>query len=222
MYTIVDVLPTPDKYGHYKYKCVCDKCGHVKYSHHGAVAGPKHITTQCNHLRSDGNFKTIRNICDDRIDMIFNHMFSRCYNKNDTSYRFYGEKGIKICDTWLLNPNTFEQWALQNGYSENLTIDRIDAKKDYSPDNCQWIPLEENARKAGKVNWITINGETLTGRQWSEKLGLGINRVNTWIRDYGLNKTVELLNKMIDNPPTELHIQSNRNWFKVYNVDVNT
>ena len=218
IYTIIDVLPQPDKYGHYQYKCICNECGYVKYTHHGSVAGPNHVITKCNHLRSDGNFKVKRKINNDRIDMIFTHMITRCYNKKSKSYRFYGEKGIKICDEWLLNPKSFEQWALQNGYSENLTIDRIDAKKDYAPDNCQWIPLEENARKAGKVNWITINGETLTGRQWSEKLGLGINRINTWIREYGEDITIELLKEMIKDPPINKCREPSQSWFEVYGI----
>ena len=62
IYTIIDVLPQPDKYGHYQYKCICNECGYVKYTHHGSVAGPNHVITKCNHLRSDGNFKVKRKI----------------------------------------------------------------------------------------------------------------------------------------------------------------
>ena len=218
VYTIVDVLPEPDKYGHYQYKCVCNECGYIKYTHHGSVAGPKHITKKCNHLRCDNNYKVKKFIKNKRIDKIHQGMFSRCYNCNDKTYRFYGEKGIKICDEWLYNPSSFEEWSLKHGYKNNLTIDRIDSTKDYCPENCQWIPIIENARKAGKVNWITINGETLTGRQWSEKLGLGINRINTWIREYGEDITIELLKEMIKDPPINKYREPSQSWFEVYGI----
>jgi hypothetical protein len=110
--------------------------------------------------------------------------------------------------------------AIKNGYNDNLTIDRINANYDYCPDNCQWIPLIENSRKAGRVNWIDVNGEVLTGRQWSEKLGLGVNTINTALRDYGLIKTIELICAMLQEPPSVKHRKSHQTWFSVYNIEI--
>ncbi len=205
------------KDGHKKYHIKCNFCGAEFERRLSSIKGTK----ICRHYNEQGyfrNFKTNWNWENKKIKTIFYGMKNRCYNPKNKSYRFYGAKNIKICEEWLLNPKSFEQWALQNGYSENLTIDRIDAKKDYAPDNCQWIPLEENARKAGKVNWITINGETLTGRQWSEKLGLGINRINTWIREYGEDITIELLKEMIKDPPINKYREPSQSWFEVYGI----
>ena len=50
-------------------------------------------------------------------------MKQRCYNPNEKSYKWYGAKGIKICDEWINSPKSFEEWSLQNGYNDNLTID---------------------------------------------------------------------------------------------------
>lgn len=67
-------------------------------------------------------------------------------NRTAKNHRFYREKGIKICNEWL-NYDNFADWALLNGFNENLTLDRIDDDKDYMPSNCRWISLSENVRQ---------------------------------------------------------------------------
>ena len=81
---------------------------------------------------------------------IFSGMKSRCYNPNDSHYQWYGAKGITICDEWMGENGlqNFFDWSLSHGYNENLTIDRKDSTKGYSPDNCQWITGAENTSRA--------------------------------------------------------------------------
>ena len=221
IYTIVDITGDKDKSGHWIYKCVCNVCGYEKYSHYGAISGQSNNATECKHLRSNGEFITYDHKWSNRrIAKIFNHMVSRCYNKDDKDYCWYGEKGIKIDQTWLNNPKYFEEWALNNGYEDNLTIDRIDADKDYCPTNCRWIPLEENSRRAGKVNWVTVNGETLTGKQWAEKLGLGINAINNFIRNTNIDQTKLLIEKMLKESPKTKTRKPNETWFSAYGIQV--
>lgn len=129
IYEIVDVLDEKDKYGHWIYKGVCVECGYEKFSHYGNFSGQKSMATKCTHIGFDGQY--IKNILwgNQRIHSIFDGMKSRCYNENDKAYRWYGAKGICICNEWLDNPKLFEGWAINNGYSDQLTIDRIDETK---------------------------------------------------------------------------------------------
>ncbi len=75
-------------------------------------------------------------------------MKQRCSNPAATKYDRYGGRGITVCDEWREDFQTFYDWAMANGYSDDLTIDRIDNDGDYEPSNCQWITQAENTRKA--------------------------------------------------------------------------
>ena len=85
-----------------------------------------------------------------RIYNIYKGMKRRCNNPNAPKYNHYGGKGIKICDEWLSEDGflNFYNWSMDNGYSNDLTIDRINANQNYEPYNCRWITLEENIKRA--------------------------------------------------------------------------
>lgn len=87
-----------------------------------------------------------------RVYNIWANMKQRCYNPNNPSYHWYGEKGITICDEWKEDYETFRDWASVSGYADNLTIDRIDSNGNYEPGNCQWLTQGENAAKAARKN----------------------------------------------------------------------
>lgn len=221
IYTIVDVLNEKNKSGYWVYKCVCNECGRIRFSKYAHMASPSQIVTKCRHRKSIE--KNVVYYCpwnNKRLEKIYKGMLDRCYNNNDKSYQWYGEKGIKVCQEWIDNPKLFEEWALNNGYSDELTIDRVNENGDYCPGNCQWISLCDNSRKAGDVNWITVNNKTLTGKQWSEKLSIGVNAINTYIRRYGIDKTKELIATMLIFPPSTKERKPNQSWFDVYGIQV--
>lgn len=98
-------------------------------------------------------------------------MIWRCYRKEHNSYKYYGARGISVCDEW----QTFEpfyQWALSNGYKENLTLDRINNDGNYEPSNCRWITIKEQANNRRTNRLIIYNGETKTISEWAELLGI--------------------------------------------------
>lgn len=221
IYTIVDMLDEKDRYGHYIYIGECNECGYKQQSHYGDFVRKGKKFNICKHsaLGTD-KYIPLTKWDNHRIGIIFRNIKIRCYNEEDDDYKWYGAKGVKVCDEWLNRPKLFEEWALQNGYADNLTIDRIDENKDYCPENCRWIPLEDNARRAGKVNWITVGNITLTGRQWAEKLGLGLLTINKYVKEYGLNKTKELISMMLKEPPKTKNRGRQQTWFSVYNIQI--
>lgn len=81
-----------------------------------------------------------------RLYRIWANIKQRCNNPGCPDYKYYGAKGVKMCKEWELSYETFRDWALANGYREDLTIDRINNSKGYYPDNCRWIPASENTR----------------------------------------------------------------------------
>ena len=100
------------------------------------------------------------------------NMRYRCYNPSCDCYADYGGRGITVCDEWG-SYEAFRDWSLANGFAENLSIDRIDNDKGYSPDNCRWVPMKTQANNKRKSNCLTMNGETKTIAEWSEVTGIG-------------------------------------------------
>ena len=99
-------------------------------------------------------------------------MKKRCYNPRHESYKYYGAKGVKLCDEWVHNFDAFEEWALSHGYSDDKTIDRIDSNGDYCPENCRWATPKQQANNCRDNNTLTYNGLTLTMMEWSERLNI--------------------------------------------------
>lgn len=114
-----------------------------------------------------------------RLYDIFCGMKSRCYNPNNQHYKYYGAKGITVCDEWTGENGVqlFIEWALSNGYNENLTIDRINPEGDYSPNNCRWVTQSENSRNVqhGTNKSADHNTMALT---MGEKIKVVMNRRN--------------------------------------------
>jgi hypothetical protein len=158
---------------------------------------------QCKHVGLGGVYaSTVAdfNWKNRRLQKIFNKMKQRCYVRESKDYRWYGDKGIKICNDWLNNPKMFEDWSLSNGYTDDLTIDRIDENKDYSPDNCRWITGVDNTKYKSTTSLIKVNDETHTGRDWAQILGIGTNTINNYVRKYGLDNTVKFIGEYLKNP----------------------
>lgn len=97
-------------------------------------------------------------------------MKSRCYNPNVKTYKNYGGRGIKVCDSWL---NSFEEFYKDMGPRPPQTnLDRIDNNKDYCKENCRWISDKEQHRNQRSNIKITFNDETMILMDWSKKLGI--------------------------------------------------
>lgn len=89
------------------------------------------------------------NPLDKRLYAIWRKMHYRCENENHPSYYRYGGRGIKVCEEWN-SLIVFGKWALENGYSEELTLDRIDNDRNYEPSNCRWATMKEQMNNTSK------------------------------------------------------------------------
>lgn len=107
-----------------------------------------------------------------RLYRIWCGMKNRCYNPNEPNYKRYGAKGITVCDEWKDNFEAFRKWALNNGYQDDLSIDRKDGKSGYSPDNCRWATSKEQNNNLSTNIFITFKEKNLTAKQWSEEMGI--------------------------------------------------
>lgn len=106
-----------------------------------------------------------------RIYRIWNNMKQRCQNPNIPQYKQYGARGIRVCEEWQ-QFEPFFQWATANGYTEHLSIDRINNDGDYAPDNCRWATSKEQAHNTRRSLHVTIGDESKTVEQLAAESGL--------------------------------------------------
>ena len=113
-----------------------------------------------------------------RLHRIWHSMYCRCYYKSTNQYKNYGGKGIDVCKEWKKDFMNFYNWAMNNGYEENLTLDRIDNNKGYCLENCRWATVKEQANHRKTNIYYTFNGETKTGKQWCEIYNISQTTLN--------------------------------------------
>lgn len=159
--------------GKIKWKCRCD-CGNVVIAIGNNLKNGH--TQSCGCYKRDRTIEshTIHGESDSRLYNILIGMKTRCYDEKCRSYKNYGAKGIRICDEWLGEEGyiNFKKWALNNGYNNSLSIDRIDVLKDYCPSNCRWADTDVQANNKSVSRYITINGITKTPAQWEKETGV--------------------------------------------------
>lgn len=144
--TVMEVAPRPDtaKTTHHKHwLCRCT-CGREKVVDGSSLR--KGLTKSCGCLAREGTSNLKHGKSKTRLYGILADMRQRCTNPNNKSYKYYGGRGIKVCDEWLDKDKgftSFYNWAMANGYSDDLTIDRINPNGDYSESNCRWATASE-------------------------------------------------------------------------------
>jgi hypothetical protein len=102
---------------------------------------------------------------------VWKSMIQRCRDPHITRAKSYVDKGVSVCEEWK-DYAVFREWAIASGYSEGLSIDRIDNDGNYEPSNCKWSTNKEQANNRSTNRYITHEGKTLTVSQWAEVIGI--------------------------------------------------
>ena len=131
-----------------------------------------HWNGQLNHRGDRRGCIVTHGMSDSKIYSCWCEMKKRCYNKNNKRYNNYGGRGIKVCSEWKDSFESFYRWAMENGYEDSLSIDRIDVNGDYCPSNCRWATSVEQTRNTTRNHYVTAFGETKTIVEWSETFGI--------------------------------------------------
>lgn len=114
-----------------------------------------------------------------RLHTIWKHMKERCNNVNNSRFSCYGGRGITYCPEWE-DFLSFYNWAVTNGYRDDLTIDRIDVNGNYCPENCRWATVKEQNENKTTRKELTANGETHSFSEWGRILN--VNYKILWAR----------------------------------------
>ncbi len=169
-----------------KYICICPKCGR-KFSMFAPSYYSGRNSCKCEEERHKDN---------KRLLGVYANIKTRCYNKRSSAYKDYGARGIKMCDEWKNNIDSFIEWAKKTGYDKNApygecTIDRIDVNKDYCPENCRWVnrTIQNNNKRSN----VIVFGLSL--KRFCKLNGLNYKTEYSWFSYHG--KDVKLLEKRL-------------------------
>lgn len=158
-----------DEHSHRVFKCKCD-CGSIKNYTLINLTNKKSPTRSCGCMRNV--HEGVKARCKEALYITYGNMKARCNNPNLPNYYNYGGRGISVCEEWQNSYASFRSWALNNGYAEGLTLDRIDNNGNYEPLNCRWVDMQVQANNTRVNKRITYNGETHTLSEWSRITGM--------------------------------------------------
>lgn len=176
--TVLEELKERTKSREIKYKCLCD-CGKYTNVRGSLLRNGEIKSCGCLQRETVTKINTKHGKSHNKLYDTYNNMIQRCNNSNNSQYTNYGGRGIKVCDEWKNNFIAFYSWSMDNGYSDGLTIDRIDNNGNYEPDNCRWVDYKTQNNNERSNVYITYKGMTKTLQQWSEYLNVDYGTIRT-------------------------------------------
>lgn len=156
-------------------KCLCD-CGKITFVRYDRLKN--------GHTKSCGCLKKKHDIRNKRLYNCWHSMKARCNLPNRKDSKYYHDKGITYCTEWESFEN-FQDWALLNGYADNLTLDRVDGNKPYCPENCRWITIQEQQKNRSFCHYFTYNGETKILSEWAREFNIPWKTLSDRIFKFG-------------------------------------
>lgn len=158
------------------WKCQCD-CGNIRYVDGGSLRSGRIY-----HCGRKFHPTVKHGLHEERLYGIWKTMKARCFNPNFEKYKNYGARGIIVCNDWKNDFQAFHDWAIENGYEDNLTIERKDVNGNYTPENCCWIKAEEQAKNKTTNVRLEYNGETHILAEWAKITGISESELSYRIR----------------------------------------
>lgn len=171
--------------------CRCE-CGTIKDVRIQDLEKGKSKSCGCISRKKTIERNTVHGLSKTKIYKVYKSMKKRCLNKKDKRYIDYGGRGIKICKEWETSFISFYNWAMQNGYKENLTIDRINNNDDYCPENCRWVTYKEQNRN--KRSNIMVGDVCL--KEWCELNNFIYSSVYDYVKNHKLTKSNNLIQEL--------------------------
>lgn len=166
------------------WKCVCECGNEILAKTSDLTSGCK---KSCGCLQMESGKSNYKYGCrSNRLYHIWRGMKARCLNANSPNYSSYGGRGICICEEWANDFIQFQSWALANGYSDELSIDRINVNGDYCPENCRWATIVEQANNKRNNVFLTENGKTQTLAEWCKEFNADRDKVTYYMKKYPL------------------------------------
>lgn len=171
------------------WECICD-CGNMCYYTISALKRGNNSSCGCIvKEKQHGDSKT-------RLYNIWSNMKERCGNPNNTFYYNYGKKGIKVCDEWEFNYKEFKKWSIENGYTDLLTIDRIDNNKGYYPNNCRWTDYKTQENNTSRNHKLEYKGIIRTMAEWADTIDISYTTLRKRINDgWSIERAIETPNQ---------------------------
>ncbi len=163
------------KNGRRRWICQCE-CGNI--------TEVKAQSLRDGHTKSCGCLHKKHGLSNSRLFRIWCHMKDRCYNQNHIEYHRYGGRGISLCESWKNDFISFHNWAIENGYNDTLSIDRINIDGNYCPENCRWATTKMQNNNRSTNHYITYKNKTQSLSQWADEIGIKSsvlqNRINRY------------------------------------------
>lgn len=163
------------RHGSRLWECRCS-CGNTHYVTASALGFGMVQSCGCTHHDPKGKHNHARAGKESRTYMIWKAMIQRCHNPNSSAYRYYGARGITVCDRWR---NSFTDFLSDMGEKpEAMSLDRADNDGPYSHDNCRWVSTQMQARNKRNTRMITALGKTLTMSEWARELNISLQTIS--------------------------------------------
>ena len=192
--TVIERCENNTKSGNAQWLCIC-ACGNKAIVNGSKLRNGRTKSCGCNRKNSvaQGYSKT-------RLYRIWTNMKNRCYKSSHDSYKYYGLLGIKVCHIWKYSFIDFKKWAEQNGYDDDLSIDRINSKGNYEPSNCRWINQKQQMNNVKSNHRVMYKHTNYTLSELADKFNLKHHTLTNRLKlGWSIEQAVETPERKIKN-----------------------